>query len=540
MKFKTVNTIHAPRSRQDLSYGHKTSMNVGTLYPIYVEEILPGDSLNVDTSIVTRVSSSFLRPVMDNLYLDVYFFYVPSRLCYDKWAEIFGENNDSAWAQTVEYRAPHSDTSFNVPSKTVADYLGLPVGYVPKGVNVIPFRAFALIYNDWFRDENIIDPMHVYKDSWKLDEVPNNEPWGPSNYFGKLPKVAKFHDVFTSSLPSTQKSLNPVDVPIGDFAPLIVGDRVRDFGGSVMLKTDDTSGSSGNLMYGPSTVGNGNHELAGSSTNGVPSTTIYGSNLGADLASAGLLSVPDLRYAFQLQRILERSSRSGTRMTEYLLSAFGVSAPDARMMRPEYLGGKRIPISVQQVAQTTRGSGETEELGSLGAFSLTNGKMGFNKGFVEHGFVIGVACIRQYHSYQQGVEKFWQRNGRFDYYDPILNNISEQPVYTSELFASGDELKGDIFGFQEAWYGYRNRMNHISGDMRSDSDTSLDIWHFADDYEYAPTLTPDFINETPEYVDRTLAVPSTSMDQFIVDIWHRVSAVRRVGKNSIPGLIDHH
>lgn len=550
--FNNVPTIHASRSRFDLSHSVKTSANVGTLYPVYVQEIYPGDTFKDKTSFVARLTSSYLRPVMDNLFMDIMFFFVPSRLVFDDFTGIFGENKQSAWAQSEPVFAPVCETEdgvVNISSKSVCDYLGLPVGEdVTDGFNIIPIRSFAKIYDDWFRDENLIDPMLIHTGDFVPDvEVPNNNPWSPSNYFGMLPKVAKFHDVFTSALPSTQKASNPVDIPIGDFAPVRPhpDGEIADFKTVPMrINTNNTQGTAFMLGTLSTTVANGLRQMrlypnVPSSTDG--SSAMTGWNMYADLADAGLLAVPDLRLAFQLQRILERSARSGTRYTEYLMSAFGVKSPDARLQRSEYLGGKRMPLSTQQVAQTTRSTEDDGALGSLGAFSLSNGQCGYTKGFVEHGFVIGVMCIRQHHTYQQGIEKFWQRNSRFDYYDPCLANISEQPVYVSELFAQNDqELKGRVFGYQEAWYDLRYRPSYITGDMRTDSDTSLDIWHFGDYYRTAPVLTQGFISETADYVDRTIAVPSTSVDQFIVDIYHEQSAVRRLPTYSIPGLIDHH
>lgn len=553
-------TIHHSRSRFDLSYDVKTSMSVGKLYPIYVQEIYPGDTFNTDTTLVTRLSSSYLRPVCDNLFLDVYYFFVPNRLVFDKWAQVFGENKQSAWVQPEAVFAPHTDGNETVYSKSVGDYLGLPVsedqGDLPAGVNILPFRAFAKIYDEWFRDQNLIAPMYINTGDFDSEvEGLNGGPWSPSNYMGMLPSVSKFHDIFTSSLPSTQKAASPVRVPIIQSMAPVVSDGLEGMHRAtrdgvaphIRFNGDDGSNSWYNLMAGPTassvTI---QRPIVGLATSGsAAAQSISEWNLYADLAQAGQINVNDMRYAFQLQRILERSARCGTRYTEYLLGAFGVSSPDARLQRPEYLGGKRMPLSVQQVAQTTRGDSDSTELGSLGAFSLSNGKCGYEKAFVEHGFVIGTACIRQHHSYSQGVERFWQRKERFDYYDPILANISEVPVFRSEVYAKYDstnqpDLTTGVFGYQEAWYDLRQRRSMISGDMRSTSPTSLDIWHYGDYYANAPTLNQQFITEIPDYVDRTISVPSTSLDQFIVDIYHKQSAIRVLPTYSIPGLVDHH
>lgn len=546
-------TIKHSRSRFDLSYDVKTSVSVGKLYPIYLQEIYPGDTFNCDTTLVTRLTSSYLRPVMDNLFLDVAFFFVPNRLVFDGWEEVFGENRQSAWVQPEPVEAPFFSDPQQVYEGTVADYLGLPVTnddfYIPAGASLLPFRAFAKIYDDWYRDQNLISPMLIQSNAYDDEvEVLNNEPWSPSNYTGGLPSVSKFHDIFTSALPDTQKASNPVRVPIiQDLAPVVgAGISEENFHPSGLVRVGTSNGiSQGSLQFNSAGTLVG---TSGAVSAGAEQITNW--NLYANLADAGQINVTDMRYAFQLQRILERAARTGSRYTEYLLGAFSVSSPDARLQRSEYLGGKRMPLSVQQVAQTTRGDSESTELGSLGAFSLSNGKCGYHKGFVEHGFVIGVACIRQHHTYQQGIERMWQRHSRFDYYDPILANVSEVPVFKSELYAlvGGNEvndekynvLTGEVFGYQEAWYDLRQRKSIVTGAMRSDSSTSLDIWHYADYYENRPTLNKSFIDEVPDYVDRTIAVPSSSVDQFIVDIYHKQTGIRVLPTYSIPGLVDHH
>lgn len=539
--FNSVPTIHAPRSKFDLSYGVKTTTSVGRLIPVMVQEIYPGDSFKVDSTVVARLSSSYIRPVMDNLFCDMYYFFVPSRLVYDKWEQIFGENRKSAWAQPSEVVAPTFADRITVEEKTVWDYLGLPLGELPSGVNVLPARAFAKIYDDWFRDENLIDPMFINTGDFSLEEFPNNSSWTPNNYSGKCPNVAKFHDVFTSALPNTQKSLQPVNIPLSGFVPLTAGTQLNDLLNPWRIGTNQFGNDMQLVGIGEASP-SGNKTVAGKAiTSGGTIYDINSTNLGVNLDNVGGLNVTDLRYAFQLQRILERAARSGSRYTEYIYSAFNVKSPDARLQRSEYLGGKRFPISVQQVAQTTRGDEDYTELGQLGAFSLTNSKLGYTKSFVEHGFVISVACLRSYHSYQQGIEKFFHRSDRFSYYDPALAFLSEQPIYKSELYAKGQaELKQNIFGYQEAWYDLRTRNNLITGEMRSDAENSLDIWHYGDDYASEPFLNQTFIEETPINVDRTIAVPSTSLDQFILDIWHNQSAVRRLPLYSVPGLIDHY
>lgn len=550
-QFTTAPTIHMSRSRFDLSYDHKMSMSAGKLYPASCIEVYPGDSFSISLADMERVVSSFIRPVVDNAYIDFYWFFVPSRLVYDRWAEIFGENRKGYWAQKEAVSAPVIDSQFEVNAKTVGDYLGLPIGSLPSGVNILPFRAFALIWDQWFRDENLIDPMYINTGEFQASETPNNNTWSQANYCGQLPPVSKFHDLFTSALPSTQKG-SDIPIPLGTYAPVVPLGNPSDPSDTERYMHQFASGNSLGFVANNFTdmylkgitaqASTGYKKLVGEiNVAAGDNVNIEGWNLYASLADAGTLSVPDLRYAFQLQRILERSARCGTRYKEYLLSAWGVSAPDSRLQQSEYLFGTRHRLNIQQVANTQRGTDEDTALGSLGAYSLTADNSHMSKGFVEHGFLMCVSCIRQYHTYSQGIPRYFMRSNRFDYYDPTLAYLSEQPVYKSELYAPGStDLKKDIFGYNEAWYDLRSRPNTLSGEMRPDVENSLDIWHFGDDFGNAPTLNGQFINETPVNIDRTLKVPSTSQDQFILDLYFKISAIRVLPAYSIPGLLDHH
>lgn len=550
--FSRVPTIRKKRSKFDLSHTIKTSGNLGTLYPFYVQEVYPGDTFKVKSNIVARVTSSFLKPVMDNAFIDTYYFFVPNRLTFNQWQEVMGENNDSSWARRTNVSVPVTSAQGTVSSGSVADYMGLPVGSVPKGINILPFRAFALIYNEWFRDENNIDPVHISKGSVTSSEVFNNSDWSPNNYFGKPPKVAKLHDYFTSCLPGTQKG-SPVSVSVLSDVP--VSTKQQDGISSVSSKVNFISnvdelslpniGTSGVLFPGLMQEGTGSdrsyYSTVASAQSGFSDNNIslVPSNLWALTSELGSATVNDLRYAFQLQKLLERDARGGTRYTELLQSHFGVTSPDSRLQRTEFLGGRRVPINVQQVAQTSQPTTDSP-LGAVGAYSLSNGQSRMTKGFVEHGFIIGVMCVRQFHTYQQGIERFWQRSDRLDYYDPVFANIGEQPVWQSELYALGKtELKDTVFGYNEAWADLRYRPSRITGQMRSGGTGSLDVWHFGDNYQNAPTLSESFINETTVYFDRTLSVPSTSIDNFIFDIYVNSIAYRPLPTYSVPSLIDH-
>lgn len=555
--FSQTPVLKRSRSRFDLSHKNLTSGNMGELIPFYLQEVYPGDTFKLTANCVVRTSSPLIKPIMDNLFLDTYFFFVPSRLVFDNWQRVFGENTDSPWANSQEYVVPKLLAGGNtenrtVVSKTVPDYLGIPVGHIPGDVDItlIPFRGFAKIWDDWFRDQNNVSPMHIQKGVAVASEVFNSKDWSPSNYMGKLPKVAKMHDYFTSCLPSPQKgSASEIPLTIGKLPVKAEKDHSVGANPDDILQIKLTKSASFASIPGSSSGTFGyknviNSPVTNSDVRAFPSSSslsgdigsLVPDNLWADGTNAsGGVTVNDMRLAFQLQKMLERDARGGTRYVEYLLSHFGVSSGDARLQRSEFLGGKRTPLNINQVTQTSA-STEQENLGEQGAYSLTFARARSTKGFVEHGFVFGVCCIRQFHTYQQGVEKFWTRTKRTDFYDPVFANIGEQPVYKSELLASAGKVP---FGYNEAWADLRYRPNKVTGQMRSGATTSLDIWHLADNYINAPTLNAGFIEETPTYLDRVLTVDSTTQDQFIMDFYVQNIAYRELPTYSIPSLIDH-
>ena len=537
--FNTVPTIKHSRSRFDLSHSHKTAINAGDLVPFLVQEIYPGDSFDIDSKAVVRATSAFLKPVMDDCFLDMFYFFVPNRLVDNRWQAVMGENTQSAWAPSGTVQAPSVKIQAPVTVGSIADYMGIPAGMSFSSsnsaiINIYPFRAFALIWNDWFRDENVAPPMSIQKGSSATSEALNANSWSVTNYTGMPPKVAKVHDYFTSALPEPQKgnAQSIVGTQLYPVVPLSV-----DAGNLISNQTKV-------VVAGPSTpvstpvalTTNTLSYLVGSSPAGAPTSTFLGfDNLFARNDQG--ISVNDLRLSVQFQKQLERDARSGSRYIEYIRAAFGVDAGDYRLQRPEFLGGSRNPISIQQVPQTSQGTTESP-LAELGAYSLSMGSARAKKGFVEHGFVIGVMCIRQYHTYQQGVERFWRRRNRIDYYDPVFQSIGEQPVYQNELYALS--ARDAVFGYQEAWADLRYRPNRVSGKMRSTVADSLDIWHFGDEYSSPPVLNQTFINETPQFIDRTLAVPSTTEPQFILDIRINEYATRCLPTYSVPSLLDHH
>lgn len=562
----TATSIRMPRTRFPVNHSVVTSMKCGYLYPCYLQEIYPGDSFNIQCNWVARSVVPFFRPVMDNLFVDFMYFFVPSRICYEDWEKIFGESSDSSWIDNEVVEAPASDLVMNVSSRSVADYLGLPPGRTPKGLNMIPFRAFAKIYNEWFRDQNLIDETFVQSGTFNAEaETLNSNEWSPANYTGLPPKVAKFHDYFTGALKAPQKG-EPVEVPLGGgFVPVktfsgldtglsteplkmrttdpasLVGGYLNPIG----LNVPNITPSAADRFRVQTGVVDPDGEYSGDYNEGV-----YPTNLGVDISSIGTVTVNTLRLAFQTQKILERSARGGTRYREYLRSAFGCVSSDARMQIPEFLGGKRMPLNIQQATSTQSG----DNLGDVAGWSLSNGRNGYLKGFVEHGFVIGVMCIRHKHTYSQGIERFWSRKGRWDYYDPTLAHIGETPIYESEICAAVEEnLKGNVFGYREAFSDLRYRPNLVTGQARPQQNAENFFYYtFADDYQLtpspipgklpdgAPVLSEEFINETDEYVRRSMSGMSEDDDQFIFDINFSGSAIRVLPAHGTPSLIDHY
>lgn len=533
------------RSKFNRNHSLKTSFNVGDVVPFYVDEVLPGDTFQLKTSLVARMQT-LITPMMDNIYLDTYFFFVPNRLTWNHWKEFNGENTQSAWYPSVEYSVPQltapADSGWTIG--TLADYFGIPTGVAGLSVNALPFRAYALIMNEWFRDENLSDPLSVPVDDATVVGV------NTGNYItdvakGGLPfKAAKYHDYFTSCLPAPQKGPD-VLIPSATAGEYPVVTRATPV--SKDLATAHSFDWYQDRPSGPDfAVGTQMAIGTGISTNSVNSPNndnynVWPANLYA-IASGGLgATINQLRMAFQIQKLYERDARGGTRYIEILKSHFGVTSPDARLQRPEYLGGNRIPININQVVQSSATSAEGTPLGDTAAFSLTTDTHGdFIKSFVEHGFIIGVMVARYDHTYQQGLERFWSRKDRFDYYWPVFANIGEQAVLNKEIYAQGNEKDDEVFGYQEAWADYRYKPSRVTGEMRSSAPTSLDVWHLADEYTQLPTLSDSWIREDKSNVDRVLAVTSSVSNQMFADIYVQCEATRPMPVYSIPGLIDHH
>lgn len=559
--------IDMSRSTFDRPFSHKTTFNVGDIIPFYVDEVLPGDTHKIRTSKVVRMQT-LLTPVMDNIYLDTYYFFVPDRIVWSHWKQFMGENTDSAWVPSTEYEVPViASPDGGWKEGTIADYMGIPTNVGNLYVNALPFRAYALIMNEWFRDENLCDPLNIPLDDATVKGV-NTGTFVTDVAKGGLPyKAAKYHDYFTSALPAPQKGPD-VTIPVssganfpvfGSGTPLFLTDGST-YGGLTSLvppagafETPAVLSVAGSSVVGASLDVN-NLALGDSTDKGKMVGVMTKGQMDANFPSvkdSGLVAINDgsvsvatinqLRMAFQIQKLYERDARGGTRYIEILKSHFGVTSPDARLQRPEYLGGNRIPITINQVVQNSGSmNGETPQ-GTTTAYSLTTDvHQEFTKSFVEHGFIIGVMVARYDHTYQQGLERFWSRRDRFDFYWPVFANIGEQAILNKEIYATGQDSDSEVFGYQEAWADYRYKPSRVSGEMRSNAKTPLDSWHLADDYDALPTLSDSWIREEPNNLNRVLAVTSEVSNQLFCDLYIQNRTTRPMPVYSIPGLIDHH
>lgn len=542
------------RSKFPRNFSHKTTFNAGQVIPFYVDEVLPGDTFQVRTSKVVRMQT-LLTPVMDNVYLDTYYFFVPNRLVWEHWKQFMGENTESAWIPQVEYEVPQLTAPANGwEVGTLADYMGVPTGVKGLSVSALPFRAYALIMNEWFRSENLTDPLNIPVDDATVQGV-NTGNYVSDVAKGGKPFVAnKFRDYFTSCLPSPQKG---PDVTINTAqlgnAPVVPMDKpvpkdLLNYPYNVYIPNGNSNFGAGyhagsvhqNAFGGAYWLAkDGNNDLDPTIDDGVVG---YPANLWAQFDNTvSVATINQLRTAFQIQKFYERSARGGSRYIETLKAHFGVTSPDARLQRPEYLGGNRIPVSINQVIQNSGTVSGSTPLGDTGAMSLTTDvHSDFTKSFVEHGFVIGVMVARYDHTYQQGIERFWSRKSMFDYYWPEFANIGEQAVLNKEIYAQGNAQDDEVFGYQEAWADYRYKPSRVSGEMRSSYAQSLDVWHLADDYSKMPALSDAWIHEDPATINRVLAVSDNLANQFFCDIYVQNYSTRNMPLYSIPGLIDHH
>lgn len=515
-QFSQIPRAEIQRSSFNRSHGYKTTFDSGYLVPFYIDEVLPGDTFNLKCTLFARLATPIV-PFMDNMFMETFFFFVPNRLLWDNWQKFNGEQENPG--DSTDFLIPTIKNTGSFDVGGIADYFGIPTGVNNLEVNALPFRAYNLIYNEWFRDENLQDSLPVEK---------GDGPDHVADY--KLVRRGKRHDYFTSALPWPQKGPG-VEIPLGTSAPVL---------GFQNISVPNLVTAPGDVIVSDSFSGNGRIITTASpfsvskSTVNALSTDVSG--VYADLTTATAYTINSLRQAFQVQRLYERDARGGTRYTEILRAHFGVVSPDARLQRPEYLGGSSSPININPVQQTSA-TDSTSPQGNLAAFGLTSSKIhGFTKSFVEHGYIIGLVNVRADLTYQQGLQRLWSRQTRFDFYWPALAHLGEQAVLNKEIYAQGTAADDDVFGYQERYAEYRYYPSLITGKFRSTYAQPLDMWHLSQKFDSLPTLSAQFIEDNPP-VSRVIAVQDEP--QFLLDTYFSLNCVRPMPVYSVPGLVDH-
>ena len=561
------------RSVLDMSHGVKTSFNAGRLIPFDWIEVLPGDTWKITSSKVIR-AQTMLTPIYDNLYLDTYWFFVPSRLVWDHFEEFMGANKTSAWIPSVEYQIPTivpPENGFSL--NTIADYMGYPVfiewnANDPLAPSVLPIRCYAKVCQDWFLAETVSDPLNLPTGDTNQTGS-NGDSYINDVANGGMPfKVARYHDYFSSCLPSPLRANENVGF---DFVPTVnintdpfpvgvtkyshsgyitapeegkyIGMAINGFHDydprKFQINSSPVYAPTGTVLANDTTT----HEITGFSSDDRRPINLW-TNLPDDaisLSGSGSFTINELRLAFQLQKFYEKAARAGSgRYIEIIAAHFNVTSPDARLQRSEYLGGNRIPISIHEVTNTAQG--EADFLGDLGAkVASSDVHQDVEWSSTEHGYIIGVMAVRYDNTYPQGMKKALMRRKFSDFYWPVFANIGEQPVYDAEIYADADTIhNASVFGYQEAYADYRFSVSTCTSEMRPGVPNTLASWHLADYYTEKPTLSDDWMRVSESNVDRTLAVTSEVANQFFADIWLEKIATRPMPVYSVPGLIDHH
>ena len=545
-RFSDAPAMYMKRTKFDRSHVYKTTFNSGKLIPVFVDEVLPGDTTRISVNYFARLATP-IKPIMDNIYLDWFFFFVPNRLVWEHWQNFCFEQEDPD--DSTDYVIPTtsagdtSDTSKSVGS--LWDYFGLPIGLSNgSGINVsaLPFRGVYLIWNEWFRDENLQKSVKIQKgdanevfDSSRHNDQPS---WASdSTVSGYVcPPRGKRHDYFTSALPWTQKGPG-VSIGLAGTADLVLSSNNK----PILFSGGAGKSAFENLSVYSAKIGNEANIQGYTGAIENKGYLKFGSDVGlkgyADLDSSSIFTINSLRTAFQMQKFYERLARGGSRYTEVLRSFFGVVSPDARLQRPEFLGSFTKMVNVNPIAQTSA-TDTTSPQGNLSAYGVTAAKFhGFTKSFVEHGYIFGFVCARADLTYQQGINKMWLRSTVYDFYWPTFAHLGEQAIELREIYAQGSEADTTVFGYQERYAEYRYKPSQITGKFRSSiANGSLDMWHLSQFFKNAPTLNEEFILENPP-IKRIIAVQDEP--EFLLDVGFRYTTVRPMPMFGTPGLVDH-